>query len=675
MKLAECWHRAAIFHCRILFRILQLSGIMETQKKPSSSTDGFFQVLPDVPPAYTHADIQQQGSHAVSDDTVFARILGLYLPRKSDQVGTSIHKLGRRALHPSTLRLATDAEINQPVLRPLTTFGEENRIDPLWTGEGWRELKAIGQEEGLVAVAYQKDNHTWNRRVHQFALNHVWSSSAAMTGCPASMTDGAAKLLAGRLDDPDGDQPGRSGVLREAYRRLISSNPNEAWTTGQWMTERTGGSDVRETETVARRLTAEELSRDMESGRELDAHGMPLGPWRIDGFKWFSSATDSDMTLMLAQTDEGLSLFYTPTRRRSGKQNDAGELNGIRIQRLKNKLGTKSLPTAELELKGVRGWLIGQKGKGVKEIATVLNITRLYTAGGSAAGWGRGLAICRAYTRVRKVRGALLQENAQHTRWMASETMKYWAAMHFTFFSVALQGTVEQDWESMVRNTKAANLIPQDSTKAATLLRLITPVMKAVVSVNAVHGLRACMECLGGVGYCENNEDGGLLNIAKIFRDTAVNPIWEGTISVMAEDVVRVVTDKRLGGGKVVDTVFAEWVKDVLNVCQSKFGEECAVVQQILDALREITGKLSKEELLWRGRELLEHVAAIVCSCLLMYDASSDGDNIATEVASRWTRSKALQGTRIASKGTNWLHESAIDKKIFMGETTLLSKI
>lgn len=648
---------------------------MENQKKPSSSTDGFFQILPDVPPAYTRTDTQQQDSHAGSDDTVFARILGLYLPRESAEVGTSIHKLGRRALHPSTLRLATDAEVNQPVLRPLTTFGEENRTDPLWTGEGWRTLKAIGQEEGLVTVAYEKDNSSWNRRVHQFALNHVWSSSAAMTGCPASMTDGAAKLLAGHLDDPDGDQPERSGVLREAYRRLVSRDPNEAWTTGQWMTERTGGSDVRETETVARRLTAEEVSQDVETGRDLDTHGMPLGPWRIDGFKWFSSATDSDMTLMLAQTDEGLSLFYTPTRRRSSKQKDAGELNGIRIQRLKDKLGTKSLPTAELELKGVRGWLIGQKGKGVKEIATVLNITRLYTAGGSAAGWGRGLAVCRAYTRVRKVRGALLQENRQHVRWMASETMKYWAAMHLTFFGIALQGTVEQDWESMVRNTKATNLIPRDSTKAATLLRLVTPVMKSVVSVNAVHGLRSCMECLGGVGYCENNEDGGLLNIAKIFRDTAVNPIWEGTVSVMAEDMVRVVTDKRLGGGKVVDTVFADWVKDILATCQFKFGEECVVVQQRLDALRAITSRLGKEELLWRGRELLEHVAVIVCSCLLMYDASSDGDGIAIEVASRWTRSKALQGTRIPAKGTDWHRESAIDKRIFLGEATLLSKI
>lgn len=647
---------------------------MGNQKKPSSSTDGFFQTLPDVPPAYTHVDTQQQGPHAGSDDTVFARILGLYLPRKSE-VGASIHKLSRRALHPSTLCLATDAEVNQPVLRPLTTFGEENRIDPLWTGEGWRTLKAIGQEEGLVTVAYEKDNSSWNRRVHQFALNHVWSSSAAMTGCPASMTDGAAKLLAGRLDDPDGDQPGRSGVLREAYRRLISRDPNEAWTTGQWMTERTGGSDVRDTETVARRLTAEEVSQDVVAGRDLDAHGMPLGPWRIDGFKWFSSATDSDMTLMLAQTDEGLSLFYIPTRRRSSRHKDAGELNGIRIQRLKDKLGTKSLPTAELELKGVRGWLIGQKGKGVKEIATVLNITRLYTAGGSAAGWGRGLAVCRAYTRVRKVRGALLQENRQHVRWMASETMKYWAAMHLTFFGIALQGTVEQDWESMVRNTKATKLIPRDSTKAATFLRLVTPVMKAVVSVDAVHGLRSCMECLGGVGYCENNEGGGLLNIAKIFRDTTVNPIWEGTVSVMAEDVVRVVTDKRLGGGKVVETVFTDWVKDILATCQLKFGEECVIVKQRLDALRTITSSLGKEELLWRGREVLEHVAAIVCSCLLMYDASSDGDDIAIEVASRWTRSKALQGTRIFAKGTDWHRESAIDKRIFLGEATLLSKI
>lgn len=646
-----------------------------TTRKPSSSTDGFFQSIPTVPPAYTFVNdgSANSSSLAASDDSALARILNLYLPRKSS-VGVSVHNLSRRALDPATLNLATDAEVNQPIIRPLNTFGNQNRVDPLITGEGWRKLKAIGQEEGLVTAAYNKSNEQWNRRVHQFALNHVWSPSAAMTGCPALMTDGAAKLLAARLDDVDGDQPGRSAVLQEAYRRLVSDDPSEAWTSGQWMTERTGGSDVRETETLARRLTTDEISQDVEQGRDTDAHGLKLGPWRIDGFKWFSSATDSDMALLLAQTEKGLSLFFVPMRRRSEKQSTASELNGIRIQRLKNKLGTKSLPTAELELKGVRGWLVGEEGKGINAISTVLNITRLYCAGGSAAGWGRGLSICRAYTRIRKTRGVVLQENVPHVRWMADEMVKYSAAMHFTFFGVALQGTIEQSWESMVHSTNAAGLMPKDPVKAATLLRLITPVLKATVSVNSTHGLRACMECLGGVGYCENNEDGGILNIAKIYRDTTVNAIWEGTVSVMAEDIIRVLTDKRLQGEKSAGFTLVEWTKTILKSCQMKFVEECATVEGRLNALLEITQSTSREELLWHGRDILQHIAAIVPSCLLMYDASTDGDERANRIASRWVHSQALVGAKGGVK-FSWQDESSIDRLIFLGEATSVSRL
>ncbi|PYI06698.1 hypothetical protein BO78DRAFT_109513 [Aspergillus sclerotiicarbonarius CBS 121057] len=632
--------------------------------KPSSSTDGFFQSLPTIHPCYNFTASAQK-NHDKSDDVVLGRILELYLPRNCGSVGHSIHNLARRALDPSTLQHSVDAEINQPFLRPLTTFGEENRNDPLWTSAGWKALKAIGQEEGLVSTAYETENTSWNRRVHQFALNHVWSGSAAMTGCPASMTDGAAKLLAAHLGDADGDQPGRSEVMHEAHRRLISRDPKLAWTSGQWMTERTGGSDVRGTETIARRLTQDEMLQ----GPSHDAHGMPLGPWRIDGFKWFSSATDSEMTVMLAQTTKGLSLFYAPMRRRvASARSSETELNGIRIQRLKNKLGTKQLPTAELDLKGVRGWLIGEEGRGVKEVATILNVTRLYTAAGSTAGWGRGLAICRAYTQARRVQGSLLEDNRQHVRWMAEETVKYWAAMHWAFFGIALQGSIEQDWDLMVRNTKAVPLIPRDKKQAAALLRLITPALKALVSVESVQGLRACMEGLGGVGYCENNEDGGILNVARIFRDTLVNPIWEGTVSVMAEDVVRVMTDRRLGDGRVIENVLGQWTRNVLQFCQRLLPDECALVQKRLERFIQTTEKVDKAELLWRGREIIGHVQAIVCSCLLMYDACVDGDDVALTVASRYVRSHA--GYELQSS-SQWHSEALKDKKVFLGASSI----
>ncbi|KAI4701752.1 hypothetical protein J4E89_010596 [Alternaria sp. Ai002NY15] len=653
----------------------------------SSSTSGFFQALPVLPPQYTNPNSlpdavksRYSSSAEASDDKVVARILDLYLPHDATTATDRVHHLARLSLNPSILKYATDAETNHPVLRPLSTFGAENKNDPLWTTTGWQKLKEIGYREGVVSVAYDKSHRHFNRRVGQFVGGHVWGPTGTMTACPQSMTDGAATLLDKHKNDEDGDQPGRGEVLREAYRRVCSRDPGVAWTSGQWMTERSGGSDVSGTETLARRMTPQELEEDAKRGRDSDAVGMNLGPWKIHGFKWFSSATDSEMAILLARTDKGgLSAFYMPMRRRVGGQpleshtlNEEGppltELNGVRIQRLKNKLGTKSLPTAELELKGARGWLIGKEGQGVKEISAILNITRLYTAAGSVGSWARGLAISRAYSKVRKVRGGLLQDNPAHLAWMAEETVKYWASAHFAYLGVALQGALEQDWDEMVANTKAAHLIPSDKATVAALLRLLLPAMKAQVSVASVDGLRQCMECLGGVGYCENNEDGGLMNIAKIYRDNLVNPIWEGTVSVMAEDVVRVFTDKRLGGGDIMKNIFTPWVKKVLGRCAPIFQDQVSIVEERLQALEDLVQNAKKEELLYRGREILQHLEVIASSVALMYDAQANPDAVAQEIAARWIHLKALS-PQTQPRSQNWKDLSSMDKRIFLGTT------
>src|SRR5699024_2962106 len=139
-----------------------------------------------------------------------------------------------------------------------------------------------------------------------------------------------------------------------------------------------------------------------DKGR-VDAGGQPLGPWSIDGFKWFSSATDSQMSVLLAKMPDGrLSAFYAPMRQQQTTSSSDTELNGIQIQRLKQKLGTRSLPTAELVLSNMRAYLIGAPGYGVREISTILNITRVHNAVSAVGFWGRGLAVSRAFARVRK---------------------------------------------------------------------------------------------------------------------------------------------------------------------------------------------------------------------------------------------------------------------------------
>ncbi|KAK4945397.1 hypothetical protein LTR10_015292 [Elasticomyces elasticus] len=631
---------------------------------PSSSTSGFFQALPTLQPQYTASDTN------TSDDRVLSRILNLYLPKPTPpSIAKHLHDFSRLVLHPSTLQHTVDCETNQPTLHPLTTFGELNNTSPLRTSEGWRSLKHIQTQAGVVGYGYPQYtlHQTFNRRIHQFATLHLWHGTAALATCPMAMTDGAAVLLRKHLDDPDHDQPGRKHTLAESYKRLTSLEPTYAWTSGQWMTERSGGSDVSNTETVARRMTPSEIQSDLSDGKDKDAHGLPLGPWLINGFKWFSSATDADMAVLLAQTPKGLSAFYAPLRRQTPS---GSQMNGVRPQRLKSKLGTKGLPTAELELKNMRAFLIGTEGQGIKEVSSILNITRLHTASGGAGYLARGLAVSRAYTQLRKVRGGLLSDNPQHLSWMAAETVKYTANTHLVFLGVALLGASEQG--NAARTSASSIIIPDDKSTIDVLLRILTPVMKARVTLNSVSGLQACMESLGGVGYCENNEDGGVMNIARLFRDAAVGPIWEGTTSVMAEDVLRVIKSPKVKND-VLDLVFGEWARAVLQAVRSKFPAECKVVENRYDALKQMVGSLKTHELHRRGREVLEHIEAVACACLLMYDACVDDDEVAMAIARRWVSMIALPSETVQEGGpTAWEKEVELDRRIFLGSGTLL---
>ena len=666
-------------------------------RKASSSTAGFFQSLPVVPPQYT-APLAAAPSlaHEISDDTVLSRILSLYLPSPlPSAISNHLHSFSRLVLHASTLQYTVDCDTTLPTLRPLTTFGEQNKIDSLRTSEGWRELKKIQTPAGVIGYGYPQPNglskQDLNRRTLQYATLHLWQGTSAVATCPVAMSDGAAVLLRQHLEDPDGDQPGRSAVLRESFNRLISLDNNYAWTSGQWMTERSGGSDVRGTETIAHRMTAQELQADVASNRDKDAHGLPLGPWLIDGFKWFSSATDADMAVLLAQTSTGLSAFYAPLRRRTGTIHNlssssfettlttevpSSETNGIRIQRLKSKLGTKGVPTAELELRSMRAYLIGTEGQGIKEISSILNITRLHTASSSAGYWARGLAVSRSYTLVRRIRGGqLLRDNAAHLAWLAGESVKYRAATHFLFLGVALLGASEQSQNPAAsQNIRAANtLIPSTKRDQERLLRLLTPVIKAQVSLAAVAGLRACMESLGGVGYCENNEDGGILNIARLFRDCAVNPIWEGTTSVMAEDVLRVIKNPRVQGTEnVLDDTFGSWMRNILQVIEDRstglFSKEISMVRNRYAVLEKMVRTTEVIALQRHGRAVLEHIEAVACACLLMFDALVDGDDVTVEIARRWVGMKALpQDIVEVEESTDVMKDIEMDRRIFLG--------
>ena len=617
-------------------------------RTPSSSTAGFFQSPPEV-------------LNPLNDDLALRSALALYIPRPFyDQIYPDLKAFGDKVLSKPILDLVAHAEHHPPYLKPFTAWSR--RKDELVTSEGWRRLSALGQEEGMVAMGYQNRLGPLSRPL-MFVKYMMWAGSAAWTTCPNLMTDGVAALLRKHLSDSRVEGVGRE-VMQSAFDRLTSSDPALAWTTGQWMTERQGGSDVSMTETLA------EYTPEGETAGMVGTDGCPLGPWVVTGFKWFSSATDSQMMVFLARTPNGISTFMAPMRRQHPSKSlrpngEEIELNGIQIQRLKNKLGTRALPTAELVLDGVRAHLIGEEGKGVKEIATVLNIARVHNAMTAIGLWGRGLSIVRAFARVRKVGLKPLWSKPAFTRMLARLHVEYRANVLFCTYVAALLGALEQPQiEAYCAATGATNAgketIPcppsaEDVQTADTLFRLLASVLKGLTAKAAIAGLGECMEAMGGVGYLEN--DDMQFNIARLYRDANVCSIWEGTTDMMAQDVLRVV------GGKLRDTTLnaVERFVEGMVAQYDQLRGEGDVVKKMWKGWKEDVLTKEREELELRSRDLMERLGDVVMGTLLVLDAGRNQDGVAIDVLQAWMESRG-HGT-----GVDWKDVVEREKRIVFG--------
>lgn len=314
------------------------------------------------------------------------------------------------------------------------------------------------------------------------------------------------------------------------------------------------------------------------------------------------------------------------------------ELNGIHIQRLKQKLGTRALPTGELELKGVRAYLIGEEGRGTKEIATVLNIARIHNAATAMGLWGRGLGIVRAFARCRKVGLRPLWEKAAYMRALSKMHVEYRGYLMLTLFIAALLGIAEQPLVARFEGKESGRTVAPtkavlDPQTAEHLLRLLTPALKGLTAKKAIAGLAECMESIGGVGYLENEDM--QFNIARLFRDANVCSIWEGTTDMMAHDVLRVVYGKT---SNEVMTAMDQWIQ---RICQDgasnrSFWGAATTIMNAWKEWKNLIQTLERGEVEMRSRELMERLGSLVIAALLLLDACRDDDWIARQVLDSW---------------------------------------
>jgi alkylation response protein AidB-like acyl-CoA dehydrogenase len=501
------------------------------------------------------------------------------------------------------------------------------------------------------------------------------------------MSDGAARLLQMHLSNNKKNlDPVQRKVLQNAFQHLISRDPDSCWTSGQWMTERTGGSDVSLTETVARQLDS--TTTPSRNGAVVNLanaeEGIPLGPWSISGFKWFSSATDSAMTILLAKTTKGISAFFAPMRRqnsslktmvgRSNPQKTVTELNGVRIQRLKNKFGTQSLPTAELELNGMRAWLLGEEGRGIQEIGAVLTITRIHSTVACLGYVGRGLGVAKAYAKVRQVgagkgRRMFLTESALHMRTLAKLTTEYHGLMLLNFYTTYILGMEEHPEVDFAIPTtvvpSVAGITPQ-AKHVSPLLRVLTPLLKAYACKKSIGLMYACMESLGGIGYLLNQEQ-EYLNLARLFRDLSVNSIWEGTTDVLATDFVRALKHPK-GGRDCIDALDAlflrqkYWVSDGIPGLGAAPGRWTPLTAW--GAIKERIESLSQDDLVGDARDILWAVAEALVGMLMAVDYRSDGSKPAGDMLADFVAQRSIGSILVVISADETL---ARDKAIVYG--------
>jgi putative acyl-CoA dehydrogenase len=470
-----------------------------------------------------------------------------------------LHELGELAGQEVTQDRARQANEHPPVLRSHDRYG--NRIDEVEFHPAWHALMDTAVSHGLHAAPWADPRP--GAHVARAAKFYVWTQAEAGHGCPISMTyavvpalrhapDLAARfepLLAARSYDPGLRPP-------EGKRGLLS---------GMAMTEKQGGSDVRANTTKAEPVP-----------------GAGDGAHVLTGHKWFCSAPMSDMFLTLAQGPAGLSCFLLP------RVLPGGERNGIRLQRLKDKLGNKSNASSEVEFDGALAWQVGEAGRGVATIIAMVSATRLDCVIGSAAGMHAATVAAVHHASYRQAFGKELVAQPLMANVLADLALEAQAAGAVAF-----------------RLAGAADRAARGDAAEAALLRLALPAAKYWVCKRFPSHAAEALECLGGNGYVEES------GLPRIYREAPLNSVWEGSGNVTALDVLRALA--RTAGAR--DALLAEL--DTAAGADARLDTAVAGLRQLMTGLAAATSLEAQHE----ARRLAGHIAITFAAALLVRHA------------------------------------------------------
>jgi len=464
----------------------------------------------------------------------------------ADWAMPGVHDLGVLAGSAVVQDWGRMANENPPRLRTHDRFG--HRIDEVEFHPAWHELMSVAVSHGLHATPWLDPQP--GAHVARAARFYVWSAAEAGHGCPISMTYAIVPALRHAPDlaglyEPllaaTGYDPGLRPPLTK--RGLLA---------GMSMTEKQGGSDVRANTTRATPAAD--------------------GGYRLTGHKWFTSAPMCDLFLVLAQAPGGLSCFLLPRVLPDGTH------NGMRLQRLKDKLGNRSNASAEVEYDDAVAWLVGEEGRGVRTIIDMVNMTRLDCVLGAATGMRAGLVAASFHAAHRSVFGRLLADQPAMTAVLADLAVESEAATTVAF-----------------RLAGATDRAVRGSSAEAAFRRLALAATKYWVCKRAPGHAAEALECLGGNGYVEES------GLPRLYREAPLGSIWEGSGNVAALDVLRAITRER------------ESVEALLAELDLAAGADHRL-DQAISRLRKELGDVAEN----RARRLTELIALTLQGALLV---------------------------------------------------------
>ncbi|WP_108124282.1 acyl-CoA dehydrogenase family protein [Saccharospirillum mangrovi] len=442
-----------------------------------------------------------------------------------------------------------------PVLHTHDRFG--HRLDSVEFHPAYHELMRTAVEASVPSLPWRESKV--GAHVARAGLEYLHMHADAGSACPLTMTFAAVPAIA---TTPDIAEQWLPKITAPHYDpRNVPFFDKAGLTIGMAMTEKQGGSDVRANTTRAYPL----------------GQRKPGQPYELIGHKWFCSAPMCDAFLVLAQTENGLSCFLMPRWR------DDGNKNAFFIQRLKDKLGNRSNASSEIEFRGAHAWLLGDEGKGVRTIIEMVSMTRFDCLVGSAALMRAATAQALHHTGGRSAFGQPLHDAPLMQNVLADLAIESEAALAMS-----------------LRVGRALDHSADDAEKY--LARLTTAIGKYWVCKRTPQLTYEAMECIGGVGYVEENV------LPRLYREAPVNAIWEGSGNIQCLDVLRA-----LGREPATLEAFFSEVE--------KAGGHSPTFDRALTQFKQAIGHTDQLE--YRARTLVDQMALLFQSSILLRDGDA----------------------------------------------------